>query len=843
MGWLRELMAAASPPVTSYGQLARRCLREPSWPAALRPQDRSLASLFSKLDRDIELEWLADREGVQRVLALVLGCPLGRIQRGLEGSLEAQDDARGAYRFRDAPRARPLELALEAPPPGFHPLLWAPKRWRRHFWSATEGDAGDLVAAWLDARGLAHSVEADHDHQALPRLDPEAANFVRLKHPPSQGLEWPELGLCISAPGPAPAGFTTVPTLPGPTYYAELLSWFADRFPGDRRLDPALAGDWLGTNQDLLTDFEAVVGCIALLDDLGPKLVAGKTRTQLAQLFASRRMRDGTPPGEDATWSEKHAFSIVVALVRSLLTTSGDGLGAARSRQEWIELVPEEYRRGVDVEWVKASLAEAGTAVSVAELERALTRVPPGAHRVVTALERAAILAPDTHGALRLGPRWFVRSAELRAVDELLSSSAVEWGEVLLGRAERDELRLAIARRIENGDVALIEGALDQRDAESPAYAAAVAALSCALGRALLAGVEIDLDLVAGLFELQSTLVVAFDDGSCWPRAGFASDEIAEFTLGAWSLCEALDDEGRRAAGPLDPSNAPESALEQVLVFLESQPPTEWVLAGCALLARIAAEKAPGHRAAMPLELRMASTWSHVAPLARSRHGLAALCFACESDPTRVWAREAAALWGAWVHAGLPHTTLFEPTRAGARELWRHVPLTALEVLFELEHPLLERAPWHWLDEARLRVVLARMKTVPPSVWSTLPEALRTEALAAALRSADVAALTTLWRDHPPTLCAATRVAQQTGNERELRLLLETAPEAVRTELVQGFTERVRDHGLAQPGLDAVRRWLLGQCRSRGDGFAEAYALLHDIEQRRARVARARGHA
>jgi hypothetical protein len=55
MGWLRDLMTGAKPPVRSYGELARSVLKTRHWPDSPKPQPRSLAALFSKLDRQQEL--------------------------------------------------------------------------------------------------------------------------------------------------------------------------------------------------------------------------------------------------------------------------------------------------------------------------------------------------------------------------------------------------------------------------------------------------------------------------------------------------------------------------------------------------------------------------------------------------------------------------------------------------------------------------------------------------------------------------------------------------------------------------------------------------------------------
>src|SRR6478752_6401542 len=78
MGWLRDLMDQSDSGCRSYGDLARAALENGDWPAESRMAERSLASIFSKLDRNLEADWLAERVGVQRVLSKVLGGPARR---------------------------------------------------------------------------------------------------------------------------------------------------------------------------------------------------------------------------------------------------------------------------------------------------------------------------------------------------------------------------------------------------------------------------------------------------------------------------------------------------------------------------------------------------------------------------------------------------------------------------------------------------------------------------------------------------------------------------------------------------------------------------------------------
>ncbi|MBM4364089.1 MAG: hypothetical protein FJ104_15520, partial [Deltaproteobacteria bacterium] len=73
MGWLRELMRSSPERPRSFGEVARAALASPSWTARPLPKPRSLAALLSKLDRGVDLGWLADRPAVQAALAEALG--------------------------------------------------------------------------------------------------------------------------------------------------------------------------------------------------------------------------------------------------------------------------------------------------------------------------------------------------------------------------------------------------------------------------------------------------------------------------------------------------------------------------------------------------------------------------------------------------------------------------------------------------------------------------------------------------------------------------------------------------------------------------------------------------
>ena len=70
MGWLRDLMLDAEVP--SFGALARSALLHSSWPDQTKAQPRSLAAMFSRFDRGMELDWLAARPATFRRRIIIL---------------------------------------------------------------------------------------------------------------------------------------------------------------------------------------------------------------------------------------------------------------------------------------------------------------------------------------------------------------------------------------------------------------------------------------------------------------------------------------------------------------------------------------------------------------------------------------------------------------------------------------------------------------------------------------------------------------------------------------------------------------------------------------------------
>jgi hypothetical protein len=127
MGWLREMMSAAAPPFKSYDALAEAALADPAWPADYRPQPRSLAAIFSKLDREVELDWLVERLDVQLSLATVLGRPIPDFRQAHGRASKAEDGRH--VRFTDVRFARALDLVSEELCPGLPEAVLTPAKW------------------------------------------------------------------------------------------------------------------------------------------------------------------------------------------------------------------------------------------------------------------------------------------------------------------------------------------------------------------------------------------------------------------------------------------------------------------------------------------------------------------------------------------------------------------------------------------------------------------------------------------------------------------------------------------------------------------------------------------
>ena len=168
-------------------------------------QPRSLAALFSKLDRDQELDWLGDRPGAQVALAKALGASLedirSRVKRRQEGS------GGQLLRLRSLPAARAISLLEEPLFPGIPSEVLEPAGFGQLYWVAPSGSGRTLVGRYLEARGLARFIQAETWEEARARLPDQGAVFVELEAPEEAprietrpGVRW-----CVASPRLPPA--------------------------------------------------------------------------------------------------------------------------------------------------------------------------------------------------------------------------------------------------------------------------------------------------------------------------------------------------------------------------------------------------------------------------------------------------------------------------------------------------------------------------------------------------------------------------------------------------------------------------------------------------------------
>ena len=314
MGWLRQLMLESEPPIRSFGALARAALGSPLWPKDASVQPRSLAAVFSKLDRQVDLEWLTDRPTVQQVLVALLGCSPSELPGASRPSSPA-DEAR--VRLADLPYARGLDLRVEPPPPGPPVQVLSPSRWGRVWWHAPSGSGRSLVGRYLRARGQADFMDV-LCAQDVPGSIPEGPVFLELHGLGPASLLHPVLQdrCCVAAPfwpeqaGIDGEGFVRVPSASPTQFLPALVDWVAQRLPSDTRFESQAALAWLleeACPLGLIDSPGAALGLCGLLDEQGVSALRGQGLSGLAGAFVLGRLaRVGSRSPERSWFRETH---------------------------------------------------------------------------------------------------------------------------------------------------------------------------------------------------------------------------------------------------------------------------------------------------------------------------------------------------------------------------------------------------------------------------------------------------------------------------------------------------------------------------------------------------------
>jgi hypothetical protein len=872
MGWLRDLMTAADPPVRSFERLASAATKTPDWPTNNRVQTRSLATLLGRLDRGQDLSWLADRQAVQIALARSLGVPLDEIRRAIGPRAHGPEDSR-TYRLRDLPSARPLDFTSDELPPGVPAeVLSAPAR--PLWWLAPSGSGRSLVGRWLAARGRARFVESEDGSDLDGRIE-EGPLFLELGRP-NAGASLPKArpGLCIAAPfaPEAGSGFEVLhsPELSG--VLEPLLEWAAARLPQDSRFDPGLTREFFAERVQAgqFDTVGVVLGVIGLLDELGPRELLTKPLAKVAQKFVETRIARSVDPAMPfATWLRRAIYPTLVGMAERALVDSDLPLETARSFEEWLALVPPELERHVDLEWMRLSLSQIDSAIRPGDVERAARKLPPGAFRVTSSLEQAGLLRRDAHDRLALGPAWLRATLQRGAIEALLTRSPFDWGEALLRPHAAAQMAEALLERTLREGSSALGPVLDLEAGDQPAYAAAADMALRVAGIARLLGAELGQEVLDGLWSENAELALELEGALPLPRialdttstraargAGQALLSSGTFYLAALSVSETLEERHAGALAALDPWHQSEpdprlaAAYDAVQASLQSDPP--WRRAALLMTARARTTVGNVIGADEPHALELPAQI-----LDEVEHGV--LTFATleqgETDadwlePTLWLADErgvsrgelARAVWAAWEQAGRPaEATFLAPDAREHALFWAHVPPTLLEhLLFDVRR---RNVPYAVFGSEQWQAFGQALMRFPDLVgdeqaWAAMPLENVAELLAQPLewsRAGD--SVRVLWQRFPDLLANAVRRQLGAGvytDSDALGALLAAAPSSVASELLDQLGERTA--GLGPSALSAMRRLLRRLVGERGPDWREAYRTLARLERELTRV-------
>ncbi len=860
MGWLRELMAAAQPPIRSFGALARAALESPGWPADTHIQPRSLATLLGKLDRDQELSWLADRSDVQQVLAEQLGCAPADLGHAAPGAQPALQTATRRVRLDDAPYARALDLVDEPLCPGFPQELLHPARWDRTWWCAPGGSGRSLAGRWLEARGLAAFVHGSGFHEVkVPSL---GAVFVEVTAhdaaaPARSGP------ICVAAPFlPDNAGaWRVIESPPVASYIDALADWLADRLPPDGRFEAARAVEWMRRGPlaaGVVDTLGTALGLLGLVDALGVRAVSGRTPSELARRYFRDRLAQASDKGSaDAAWLKRTGFDVLVGVMRRVLTDSDAPWDTPRSFDAWLELVPPEQQRGGDLEWMRLSLAESGAPVRPSDIEKAARLVPPGAYRIVRALSRAGLLQPVGGGdELALRPRWFARTLLLEARQSLVEGSAFEWGEALLSRHAAAGVAEALQRRIED-EQAPIEEVLELEADDNPAVVAALEALFRGVGLSLLGGTELPLEQLEALWDEQMRLLVDLPGQLPGPRVGptpgaEGQDQTGSWHLAALALGEQLPDGSGRKQPLLRPWNATEPPRGLRELYDRIATAGAWTVQACALVDRlrgavgsVALDGGGPH----PLErpgLVLDEVVHGVLGWEALRDVTGAEVEALVELARRrnmAWAEVAAAIWTAWSEEARPgddFPALLAPDAPHVARFWPHLPGSLLVRLLAPRGGASTRVPWSELGEEQWAAVVEGWASLRAdaegarTAFGAIPEEQAMLAVDAGVLTdaeADRAALSALWGRFPEQLSARFEAQRSAAGLAQALPLLLGAPPARTLDATRLMGSAASLLELDERDLDQVRAWLSERVRARAPAWRDAYTLLARVEE------------
>ncbi len=558
MGWLRDFMTLAEPPIESFGKLAQLALDHSDWPSHTRPKHRSLSTLFSKLDRKQDLDWLRDRIEVQQVLGQVLKRPVSEIRSSIGEAQYVADDR--FLRLSDIRYARELDLTQEELPPGIPRSAYDPPDWGPTWWLATPGSGRSLVGIWLRCRGLAHSItiRSRDELEKLPSRGPlfiEIDSLLRsedlqLSAEDLTALRASQRPVCIAASfGPTEhLPVTLLESAPPSDYLPELVDWVAERLDGSGHFHADRAEQWMrrvALPAQAVTNFGDALGLLGMIDEVHPRSLSAKSLDELGEHFVERRVREANEASNVSPRLAEEAFPSLQECAARVLVSGNNALDAAHPVDEWTALLSSPQNENVpDPEWFTAALRGAlGTQVTRRDLRRAARKLQPGAFQLVRSLEAAGLLVRsgaalprDEDGALRqLRPRWLVSLLSSRAAQEVLRLTPAQWGSVLWVGRDAARITEALLASAHLGNFSASFTLVDDFEAEMPESVAALEASVIATGIAALDGYDVPFELVEGLLAHSAENLFVLDH-TPWPRLTCDHESAGLFRTIYWQV-------------------------------------------------------------------------------------------------------------------------------------------------------------------------------------------------------------------------------------------------------------------------------------------------------------------
>jgi hypothetical protein len=847
MGWLRELMAAAPKPIGSLGRLAEVCLKHEAWPEYVQPQARSLASLYSKLDRGIELDWLRDRPDVQHALTLILGCSAAEILRPLNRDLEPGVTTGQRWKLPDASAARPIELNVEELPPGLPRELMSPERWGHACWRPTSAAELDLVRRWLEGRSLARVSSAAR---------PEPIKSERWlvigsdwRNAPVSELPVNVCVVTVADEGqrPTTSVWTQLGGEPVRTWAGPFAEWLVPRLPRERRLEIGAAKNWLtrAARDGLVDGVESAASLLACLDELDPGPQFTDSWLQIAERFVRLRLqRASVQERSEAMWLATEALPTLTALMERALADHALPWDSPRSPDRWLDLVPPELQQGLDADWARRSLSRAPNPVLAKDLEKALSNVPPGAFRIVRALEAAGLLSGVD--ALQFGPRWLGLLLRRSIEQGVAKGPATSWGQALLLPAVAERLRDELAERIETDAARVVEALFDLEEDPSAATTLSIETVFQLIGQALLMGQTIDKATLQAIWDLQAARWLQLDLERTAPNTLCACEDLdayGQWLICAWAISERLEEtHAHPSVAPwAAPADVPDIILDAVLVHLEHTKSPPIRKSAFELVGRLAGgPPAPlPHRLFLPFRVPVGLTsdpptvtWQDWLLLRGSwvlqdlvTDALAALPAAIER------------VWQLWADAGKPlDAPLLAPTDSAVLVFWPHLPDEMLTELLRTEHPFTSNIPYVALSRSSFQRLLLAAHAWQAGGLAQLPPDLLPIAVEALARRKDRGALVELWAKFEHGMVSELERLAGAFEWACCGAIFSAAPRGEARELLAFVEQRLSSNGVADPITHLARPWLQCLAAQPGPLRLRAYATLRDIEERLARI-------